>query len=248
MTAGAWAVCLATSHERRALQASFRWRAVHSAPYPLFEGTHQGVPLLLLQTGIGPARARAAVAWLLAERRCRAVLSIGLSGGLQEGLAPGTIVVADRWAADGAVPDRALRARAVRAAEAAGCLPCTGPLLTVDRVIGSVEEKRRLAAQTGAMAVDMESGAIAEAAASASVPMAAVRVILDPLDEPLEASPERYLQADGSLCLWKSGVAIAAHPAKLPALWRLGRRGAAAMGLAGRWLGRFLEESAGEAA
>jgi nucleoside phosphorylase len=223
-------------------------------PYPLFEGAHHGQGIVLLQTGVGPDRAREAAAWLLAARPCRGIFSIGLSGGLQAGLAPGAMVIGDRWVVPGdpALPravgppagDHRLRDRAVRAAVAFGCRPCEGILLTVDRVIGGVEEKRSLAARTGAVAVDMESGAIAEAAAAAAVEMAAVRVILDSLDEPLETLPERYVRADGSLSLWRSGLAVAAHPGLLPRLWLLGRRGTAAMALAGRWLRRFLEEAA----
>ena len=136
---------------------------------------------------------------------------------------------------------RRLLERAVQAATDGGLAVHHGTLLTMDRVVGGVEAKRRLAVQTGAAAVDMESGAIAEAALAAAVEPVAVRVILDGVDESLDVAPDRFLRPDGSVSMWQCGLAVAARPSLLPTLWRLGRRSTRAMTLAARCLCRFFD-------
>jgi adenosylhomocysteine nucleosidase len=227
-------------------------------PYPLFEGLRNGQPIIVLQTGAGPQRAREAVSWLLASHPCRGILSVGLSGGLQASLPPGSVVIGNRWVA---LEGRPLVRRTVgppkahglldgllRAAAGGGVPPHEGWLLTVDRLVSSVEEKRRLAAETGAAAVDMEGGALAERALAADVEPAAMRVILDDAHESLDARPLRWLRSDGSLSFRRCGLAVAAQPTLLPVLWRLGRRSTRAMALVARWLCRFFDEMAPPAA
>ena len=57
-----------------------------------------------------------------------------------------------------------------------------GPMVSCDYVVGGANERERLAA-TGALAVDMESAAIARAVAG--VPTAVVRVIVDTAYSPV---------------------------------------------------------------
>jgi len=80
-----------------------------------------------------------------------------------------------------------------------------------------------------------------EVALAAGLPVVAARVILDPLEEALPVSPEEFLNPDGSSSIWKSGLAVAARPVRLPMLWDVGRRSTHAMELLGRWLWRFLD-------
>ncbi|MEW6324693.1 MAG: hypothetical protein AB1515_04835 [Nitrospirota bacterium] len=252
---GEWIVCVATSHELHPLRTALALRVAARAPYPLYEGARGGQRVTVLQTGIGPARARRAMAWLMAKPgRYRGVLAVGLSGALRATLAPGTMVIGDRWLcleraggrqamlrAVGPSGNRRLLDRAMRAAVDCGCAVEGGSLLTVDLVVGKAGDKQRLGAQTDASAVDMESGAVAEAALAAGVDVVAVRVVLDALGEPLQVSPDQYLQANGSLSVWKSGLAVARRPHRLPGLWALGRRGDEAMSRAARWLCCFLD-------
>ena len=134
--------------------------------------------------------------------------------------------------------------RARRVAADDGLPIHVGGLLTVDRVVGNVEEKRALAAETGAAAVDMESGAVAEAALAAAVEVVAVRAILDPVAEPLDVPPDRFLHPDGSLAMWKNALYVEMRPGRLPALWALGQRSEQAMHLVVWWLCRFFDDCA----
>lgn len=103
------------------------------------------------------------------------LVSFGLAGGIAEGLACGDVIDADRVVdATGAVlwegaPVGVPGAR-------------TGTLCAVDSVIDDPAERRRLHAVTGALAVDMESGAIARAGRLAGC----VRVVSDTPSRPLD--------------------------------------------------------------
>lgn len=103
------------------------------------------------------------------------LVSFGLAGGIAEGLACGDVIDADRVVdPTGAVlwegaPVGVPGAR-------------TGTLCAVDSVIDDPAERRRLHAATGALAVDMESGAIARAGRLAGC----VRVVSDTPSRPLD--------------------------------------------------------------
>src|SRR5207248_10246010 len=63
-------------------------------------------------------------------------------------------------------------------------------LATVPRIIASRSERKRWAAESGAVAVDMETEFIAAACAAHQVPMLSLRVMSDTPAEPLPAPPE----------------------------------------------------------
>jgi adenosylhomocysteine nucleosidase len=258
-----WLVCVATAHELRPLKRLLRLqRSGEDDSFPLFQGRAGLHRLSVLQTGIGPVRAQQAVDRFLKLQSCRGVISVGLSGGLRPDLPSGTLVMGDHWIRLGGIrlgdrlagnrfdtvraigppAGRRLRVAVLRAAEACGLTVHEGRLATADHLIGTPEEKRAVAARTDALAVDMESSSIAEAALAAGVNVVALRAILDPLDELLNVTPDSFLLADGSTSIWKSVLAAAARPMRLPALWDVGRRSSLAMGLLGRWLCRFWDD------
>jgi hypothetical protein len=102
---------------------------------------------------------------------------------------------------------------------------CGGRLLGCREPLGSTAAKALAFRQTGAVAVDMESFAIAEVAAAERVPFLAVRAIVDTAQD---AVPEVALSATrpGQAGLDSARVlaALARTPGQLPALIRLGRR------------------------
>nr|WP_308301470.1 4-hydroxy-3-methylbut-2-enyl diphosphate reductase [Frankia sp. AiPa1] len=135
----------------------------------------------MIRTGMGPDRARQA-ARVVRESRPGAVAIVGLSGGLAPGVKPGDIVVADEVrSADGTVTRCASAPLLAGDLRRLGLTVHVGPIVTVPKIAHG-SERTRLAA-TGAIAVDMESAPIAHG--SGDVPFAAVRVIVDTVDEPL---------------------------------------------------------------
>ncbi len=120
------------------------------------------------------------------------VIGTGVVGALSSGLKPGDLVLSDRVLtthADGqvaeqvtAVDDAHIRAVG-RSLAIAGIAYSTGAILTSHRVLATGAEKRRAKQSTGAIAVDMETAAIAAEAAARGIPFVAIRAVLDEVDE-----------------------------------------------------------------
>ncbi len=66
----------------------------------------------------------------------------------------------------------------------------------------SVAAKATLRAASGALAIDMESAAVAEAAAEAGVPFLVLRVIADPADRAIPPVALHGVAPDGSRRPW----------------------------------------------
>jgi adenosylhomocysteine nucleosidase len=77
--------------------------------------------------------------------------------------------------------------------------PRTGPLLTTDCIAATATDKHALAAQFRAVAVDMESAAVAAVARERDVPFLAVRAIADPVDMALPAAVLHATDAHGTV-------------------------------------------------
>jgi len=120
------------------------------------------------------------------------VIGTGVAGALSSGLKPGDLVVADRTLmihANGRVDEQLtpvgeVQLRAVgRSLAIAGIAYSTGAILTSHRVLATGAEKRRAKESTGAIAVDMETAAIAAEAAARGLPFVAIRAVLDEVDD-----------------------------------------------------------------
>ena len=179
------------------------------------EGRRNGRTIVLVESGAGREAAARATHALLDAHRPGLVFSAGFAGALSPELRRGDLVVADRlvdpegrrWAADPAsLPPWLPEVRGLR----------IGPMLTVDGIVRLGEEKRALGAKHHALAVDMESLAVAEVCRERNVPFMAVRVVNDAVDDELPPDIERLLAqrtlaaqlgaAAGSLCRRPSGA------------------------------------------
>lgn len=142
----------------------------------------------LLIGGVGPAAAEAGARALLAAG-ARALVSLGVAGGLHESLVAGELVLPERvrdargeaYAVD--APWRAALSRRL-----VGDTPLGhrgGLLVESARVVADPRAKRELGSAHGALAVDMESGAVARVARSAGTRLLVVRAISDAWERPL---------------------------------------------------------------
>lgn len=131
--------------------------------------------------GMGNEAARKAAEGLKASG-ASALVSFGFAGALDSNLRPGDLVLPDTIHGRQSLPvDPGWRSRLRK------CLPASlnvlsGVLATSDIVLCSANAKREFGRATGACAVDMESGPVAEAAAVARIPFLAVRVISDAVE------------------------------------------------------------------
>jgi nucleoside phosphorylase len=152
---------------------------------------------LVLQSGPGPARAAAAAAHAL-DTGARLLVSFGLAGALDAAVAPGTVLAPCRVVAEGGAPLAVSVPWHVRVSALADEFRlASGDLLTVQAALESPAAKRAAARASGAVGVDMESAAIAAAAARAGVPFVALRVVVDALDDSLPRGAERWIDERG---------------------------------------------------
>ncbi len=175
-------------------------------------------------SGIGRERALLAAQSLLAAG-AGALLSWGVAGGLVVGLAPGTLVLPhqiidadrNRFLADEAWRER-IYAHVMR-----DLVVSEGALIEGLSVVVDPLQKQNLAQTSGAVAVDMESAAIAQAARQAGVPFVAVRVVVDTPDMHVPCSAIRATDEFGRLHVARLLFALFTRPADLSALIRLGQ-------------------------
>ena len=154
-----------------------------------------------------------------------AVLSFGIAGGLAPGVARGEVILASAlWEADETLPVDApwLAALSAHIPARIGLLAASASLLD------SPAAKAALHARSGALAVDMESGAAARFARARNLPFAVLRAVADGPADALPRAAAVGLNPDGSPAPGRVLAALLRHPGELPALLRLARASAAA--------------------
>lgn len=154
------------------------------------------------------------------------LVSFGLAGGLDARLKPGALVLADAVGLpDGAVivADPEWR-EAVRAA-----LGDLGLAVRVGRVAGrdnpalTPADKASLARDSAALAVDMESHAVARVAQAAGLPLLVLRAVGDPADRAVPGFAMAGLAPDGRTRAAPVLRGLLRRPGALPALLALAR-------------------------
>jgi adenosylhomocysteine nucleosidase len=192
----------------------------------------------VLVTGMGPRRARRALEAAL-ERRVapHLVWSCGFAGGLHPSWKTGAVL---------------FQPPAERGPFWRDCLRQSGAVegrfVAAQRVAVTAEEKRRLHADTGADAVDMESGALAEVCRERGMDFGIIRVISDAAQEDLPLDFNRLMTAEDRLHWGRLLWAVAASPGRISGLLRLRRQtlvAARALGAVLTGVGREVESGSG---
>ncbi len=98
----------------------------------------------------------------------------------------------------------------------------TGCLAESKSIVSSSKDKKQLQSKTGAIALDMESIAIAKVAKQHALPFLAIRAIADPVNMDLPRAINYSLNDQGDMVLRKLLLFILLHPAELPGLIKLG--------------------------
>lgn len=140
--------------------------------------------LVVAHSGVGREAAARAAELLIAGHHPKWVISAGFAGALVPELERGDIVMADSIV-DESGREFDLDLRIDRSTLARKRSLHVGRLLTTDSIIGAAADKRRLGEQFAALAVDMESWAVAEVCQRERVRFMAVRVVSDRSDEEL---------------------------------------------------------------
>lgn len=217
-------VLTAVELETRALARALSLPPLPSLPFLAFgRGTLRVAPI-----GIGACRLKERWPDLLAASDRPLVISAGVCGALDPGLHVGDLVLSDS-VIDGAGRRRSVTASpSQRAAAAGGASAPTGPMVSSRQVVATPEAKAALRAETGGVAVDMESAAIVEAAAAHDCASMVLRGISDDARQTLPEELIALMDADGRLR--RGGVLALARPRLLAAALRIRRASRQALG------------------
>jgi adenosylhomocysteine nucleosidase len=184
-------------------------------------GKLNGREVVIVEGGVGQTAAAAATREAIRFYQPRRVISAGFAGGLTDELRRGHVVIASEVAnSAGERMEVGLKVDAQSLAGAKGIH--IGRLLTVDRILREPEERRKLAEQHEAIACDMETFAVAKVCRELGVPLAAIRIVSDAVDDVLPREIELLL-AQKSLA-GKLGAATGAILKRFSAakdLWKL---------------------------
>ena len=186
---------------------------------------------LLSVSGMGWDAAHAG-AQRLARGGASALASFGTAGALDPALECGAVLVPrEVRVLDGpALPTHARWREALLAALPRDCQVSDGALLTSRVPLGSRLDKAIAWRETGCVAVDMESAAVAQLAAAAAVPFLVLRVIVDTAADDL---PAAVLAASGAggVAIGRLVLGLAFAPLSIPAVRSLARRFRTACGM-----------------
>jgi adenosylhomocysteine nucleosidase len=233
-------IFVATIWEFAAVRAAFpggRMDRVHGrSRYRVSTGAGE---CWVIQTGVGPQKARETARAVLA----RQAFALAISSGFACALRPadvGDILIGTRAAAvetdEAALLDyvevegherERWRAALSMSANPTCSNTAGGTFISSDRIVHRAAEKVALAQRTQATGLDMESAALAREAKAAQVPFLIVRAVSDLLMEELPLDFNLFLRPTG----WLKGLcALFAHPSSLSGLARLRRQSVVAAG------------------
>ena len=183
-----------------------------------FVGEWQGKPVVLVRSGMGCNSARLALAEIAGKYDLESVISIGYAGALDPTLQVGERVVADKVVHYDTQKSYSLNETLISTMPEAR----RGTLLTVDEVVATPPEKKALREKYSAVAVDMETSALAEEAEARHLPFASVRAITDTADQEL-IDCSHLVAEDGDVSKLKAGWHILTHPGDLKGMIDLGQ-------------------------
>jgi adenosylhomocysteine nucleosidase len=184
-------------------------------------GTLQGKEIIIAETGVGAEAAAAATADVIKFHEPAWVVSAGFAAGLAEGPGKGDFLMADQvmnLKGDRLEVGLKLSPEAIAATKRLH----VGRLLSVDKLISSPTEKKRLGEEHQAIAGDMESFAVAQACRELKTRFLSVRVISDGLSDELPKEVSRLMKQ--TTLGGKLGVAAKAlfsRPQSAAEMWNL---------------------------
>ena len=164
-------------------------------------GRYDGIRIVVAESGMGYARARKASLALIDAHKPKWILSSGFSGALIPTMKIGQIVMANE------IVDQHGQQKSINLSLESDIENglYVGRILTADEIVRTVEQKQQLHENFEALAVDMESLAVAQVASETKTGFMAVRVISDDMSADL---PPEVLSIIGDTGAVRVGAAL----------------------------------------
>jgi adenosylhomocysteine nucleosidase len=199
------------------------------------EGGLHGRRVVMLLAGPGRTNAAQATEILILGHKPGRVLSVGFAGGLCPELKRNDILIADRLLNKEGEELSLDVPNGLSAAIGPGVH--RGALLTADAVVRLPGEKKLLFQRSGAMAVDMETFAVAEVCRRRNVAFSSIRVINDTADEQLPKDVNYLLTRKTRAAQWGAALGTACHrPGSIKDMYQLRENALVASGRLAKFL------------
>ena len=178
--------------------------------------------ILLALSGAGPGNAIKA-SELLLEKGANRLISWGCAAALHPDLKPGDLVLADNLLSADKQQLSIDSPWLKHVTEQLSALnPITGRLAESHTIVADSIDKKTIHQQSGAIALDMESIAVAKTALLNNCPTLVIRCIADPVSMSLPKAVSYALNNEGDVVLPKLLWFLLTHPSELPGLIKLG--------------------------
>ena len=245
-------VVTALEDEARAFTHKLKGRVIPRSGHETANPSPVRPPRSLIEVvWVGPGKTGMGVlSGLLSSGRYSRVFFTGLAGALAPDLFPGTIVVAEEVLSSSGETFLPLQDfflsffRPMFEGWGKGSIRF-GRILSAEALVGAPREKKRLASETGAMAVDMESAGWLDAASRAGIPATVVRVVSDGADDALPPEILSFVTPEGAVSFGGILRALLVRPTLLYELLLLGssiRQGRQALSRLGQEVSSALRE------
>jgi nucleoside phosphorylase len=188
----------------------------HRNGVPTIRGNIDDRAIEVLHTGVGEKVCRQRLRKFLHDQEVACLISTGFAGALNDGLQIGDLLLARNFSTVDLNETRA---------SLPGLPIHVANLLTVPALIDSREERNKIARQSGAAAVDMETEFIARACAAHGVQLLSLRVISDTPRELFPAPMDVLFDIERQQTdMLKLATHLLTHPTRVPHLVQFARR------------------------
>ncbi len=180
--------------------------------------------IILMYSGAGAENARKA-AELLVSKGATQLMSWGCAAALSPDLKMGDLVLADSLLNSDGLETAVNSTWHQHAKTVLGStvVAYKGALFNSNKLVSTAEEKQAIYEKTGAIALDMESGAIAEVAQHYALPFLAIRAIADPASMDLPLAVSKALNENGEVEISKIIASLVFNLKEIPHLIQLGQ-------------------------
>lgn len=180
--------------------------------------------VLLTYSGAGAENARKA-AELLVSKGATKLMSWGCAAALSPDLKMGDLVLADSLMDENGdeISVHPIWHQHAKTVLGSQITAYKGAVYASSSIVSTAQAKGKLHAKTGAIALDMESSAIAKVAQHYALPFLAIRVIADPTSMDLPTAVENSLNENGEVAIARIIKSLVLNPKELPHLIQIGQ-------------------------